>query len=101
MPKSSSIYTRVEPELKEQAERILSQLGIPMANAVNLFLHQVVLRKGIPFDVSLPAHSSPDYSMLSAAQFDAEIGKGIASFEAGKVVSAAEVRRNMQRQYPG
>ncbi len=76
MPKSSSVYTRVEPEIKAQAEQVLSQLGIPMANAINLFLHQVVLRKGIPFDVSLPKIAPLNFSALSTDQFDAEIEKG-------------------------
>ena len=76
MPKTSSIYTRVEPEIKEQAEQILSKLGIPVANAVNLFLHQIVLRKGIPFDVCLPKNPPLDYTILSAEQFNTEIEKG-------------------------
>jgi addiction module RelB/DinJ family antitoxin len=99
MPKSSSVYTRVEPELKEQVEQVLSKLGIPMANAINLFLHQIVLRKGIPFDVTLPQRMPLDYSALSREQFDTEIEKGFASLEAGRTVSAKEVRENMQRQY--
>lgn len=73
MSKTSSVYTRVEPELKEQAEQILTKLGIPMANAINLFLNQVVLQKGIPFDVKLPQSVPLDYSALTQEQFDAEI----------------------------
>lgn len=37
MSKTTSIYARVEPEIKEQAESILNQLGIPMSNAINVF----------------------------------------------------------------
>ena len=37
MPKSSSVYTRIEPEIKEQAELVLSELVIPAANAIRLF----------------------------------------------------------------
>jgi len=99
MSKSSSVYTRVEPELKEQVEQVLSKLGIPMANAINLFLHQIVLRKGIPFDVTLPQRMPLDYSALSREQFDSEIEKGFASMNAGRTMSAKEVRDNMQRQY--
>lgn len=99
MPKSSSIYTRVEPEIKEQAEQILSKLGIPVASAVNLFLHQVVLRKGIPFSVCLPPNTPFDYSALTAEQFDEEMQKGLTSFDAGRIVSSADVRAKMQRQY--
>ena len=99
MPKSSSVYTRVEPELKEQVEQVLSQLGIPMANAINLFLHQIVLQKGIPFDVKLPQRMPLDYFALSEEQFDVEIEKGFASLSAGKIVPANQVREKMQRQY--
>ena len=99
MSKSSSVYTRVDPELKEQVEQVLSKLGIPMANAINLFLHQIVLRKGIPFDVTLPQRMPLDYSALSREQFDAEIEKGFTSMREGRTTSAREVRENMQRQY--
>ena len=30
-----------EPEVKEQAEQVLDQLGIPMSNAVGMFLRQI------------------------------------------------------------
>ena len=99
MSKSSSVYTRVEPELKNQAEQVLSRLGMPMANAINLFLHQVVLHKGLPFDVKIPQRVPLDYSVLSQEQFDAEIEKGISSLNAGKTVSAKQVREKMQGQY--
>ena len=99
MPKSSNVYTRVEPEIKEQAEQVLSELGIPMANAINLFLRQVVLQKGIPFEVKLPQKKLLDYSALSQEQFNAEIEKGIASFNAGKIIPAKQVREKMKRQY--
>jgi DNA-damage-inducible protein J len=99
MPKTSSIYTRLEPEIKEQAEQILSKLGIPVANAVNLFLHQVVLRKGIPFEVSLPQNEPLSHSVLSIEELNAEIEKGFTSLEAGKVISAKDVREKMKKKY--
>jgi len=95
MSKSASIYTRVEPEIKEQVEQVLSKLGIPMANAINLFLHQIVLQKGIPFDIKLPQNKPLNYSSLSQEQFDAEIEKGFASLKAGKIVSAEQVREKI------
>jgi len=99
MPKSSSVYTRVEPEIKEQVEQVLSKLGIPMANAINLFLHQIVLQNGLPFDVKLPQRAPLDYDALSKTDFDAAIEKGMTSLNTGKTVSAKKVRENMQRQY--
>ena len=34
MARTANVFARVEPELKEQAESVLDQLGIPMSNAV-------------------------------------------------------------------
>ena len=99
MAKSSSIYTRVEPAIKEQAEQVLSALGIPVANAINMFLHQVVLQKGIPFEVKMPKSAPLDYYALSSEQIDAEIQKGFDDLRAGKVVSSKQVREEMQRYH--
>jgi addiction module RelB/DinJ family antitoxin len=99
MAKSASIYTRVEPELKKKAEQVLSDLGIPVSNAVNLFLHQIVIHNGLPFDVKLPRNKPLDYSMLTPEQFDFEIEKGFASIAEGRTFSSLEVKKRMQRQY--
>ena len=36
MAKTSNLYARIEPDVKEQAEDILSALGIPVSNAINI-----------------------------------------------------------------
>ena len=54
MARTANVFVRVEPEIKEEAENILEQLGIPMSNAVGMFLRQIVLQKGIPFEMKLP-----------------------------------------------
>lgn len=43
----------MEQEIKEQAEQVLKKLGIPMSNAVGMFLRRVVLQQGIPFEMKL------------------------------------------------
>ena len=43
--KNNKFVYRIEPGLKEEAELILGQLGIPMSNAVNIFLKQVVMQR--------------------------------------------------------
>ena len=54
MAKTSNVYIRLDPRVKEQSETILNQLGIPMSNAIALFLQQVILQNGIPFELKLP-----------------------------------------------
>ena len=90
MTKSTNLYVRVEPGIKENAEMILTQLGIPMSNAVGMFLKQVILRRGIPFDVTLPVSQPLDISMLTEEEFHAELEKGYADIERNNVIPAKE-----------
>lgn len=99
MARTSNIFARVEPEIKEQAEQVLEQLGIPMSNAIGLFLRQVVLQRGIPFDMKLPQSKPLSVGTLSEEQFNAEIEKGLSDLASGKVVSADGVTDRMRRDY--
>jgi len=99
MARTSNIFARVEPEIKEQAERVLDQLGIPMSNAIGLFLRQVVLQRGIPFEMKLPKNKPTSFGDLSEAQFDAEIEKGLADLAVGKVSTPNAVADRMNREY--
>lgn len=99
MARTSNIFTRVEPELKEQAELVLEQLGIPMSNAIGLFLRQVVLQRGIPFELKLPQNQPLSVSMLTEEQFNAAIEKGLDDLTDGKVVSAESVAERMRQDY--
>ncbi len=99
MARTKSVFARVEPEIKEQAEKVLEHLGIPMSNAIGLFLRQVVLQRGIPFDMKLPQSKPLSIGVLSEEQFNAEIEKGLADLTGGKVVSADSVAARMHRDY--
>jgi DNA-damage-inducible protein J len=54
MSKTAVVRARVEPGLKKQAETILRQLGVSTTQAIAIFYKQVVLRKGLPFNVAIP-----------------------------------------------
>lgn len=99
MARTSNIFARVEPEVKEQAELVLEQLGIPMSNAIGLFLRQVVLQRGIPFELKLPQSKLLSVSALTEDQFNSEIEKGLADLIAGRVVSSEQVTDRMRRDY--
>ena len=99
MSRTSTVFTRIEPELKEQAELILAKLGISMSSAMNMFLRQIVLQKGIPFELKLPAGEPIAYGSLTQEQFDKEIKKGIDDLNQGRVFSAEEIEAEMKRDY--
>lgn len=54
MTKSKTIQVRVSPQVKDDADRVLGRVGLSMSEAINVFLHQVILRQGIPFPVADP-----------------------------------------------
>ncbi|MCD8372996.1 MAG: type II toxin-antitoxin system RelB/DinJ family antitoxin [Clostridia bacterium] len=99
MARTSNVFARVEPEVKEQAETILNQLGIPMSNAVSMFLNQVVIQRGIPFEMKLPSNIPLSYGSLSKEQFDAEIGKSMQSVKEGRGYSAEDIATEMRKDY--
>ncbi len=45
---------RIDSDIKKQATELFGNLGLDMSGAINLFLHQCVLRGGIPFSVEMP-----------------------------------------------
>ncbi len=98
MARTASVFTRVDPDIKEQAEDILEKLGIPMSNAVGIFLRQVVLHNGLPFDVKLPVSVPLSYGSLSKEEFDREIEKGFSDMKEGRVYSADEVESSLKKE---
>lgn len=98
MARTSNIYVRVEPNIKEQAEEILEKLGIPMSNAVSIFLRQVVMQNGLPFDVKIPSRKPLALSDLTSEGFNMEMLKAHNDFENGKVYSLEEVESDLKRE---
>ncbi len=99
MAKTTNIYVRLEPGLKEQAEAVLEQLGIPVSNAVNIFLKQVVMQRGIPFEIKLPATKPKAISGLTESELDAELVKGFADLVEVSIKPAAKAFSDIRKDY--
>ena len=99
MAKTANLYARIEPEVKEQAESILAALGIPASNAINMFYKQIILQRGLPFEVKMPAVRPLDTSVLTDAQMDAELEKGYADMQAGRTKSAKSAFADIRKDY--
>lgn len=99
MAKTSNVYVRLEPSVKERSEAILNQLGIPMSNAIALFLQQVILQRGMPFELKLPSETPTAFEALTDEQFNAIIEQGIAEYAAGKAHSTTDVRAQMRSEF--
>ncbi len=54
------IRARTTPQLKKEAEQILGNLGIKPTDAINTFYRQIVIHKGIPFNIWLEEGEKPE-----------------------------------------
>lgn len=97
--KSANLYARIEPEVKEQAENILATLGIPVSNAINMFYKQIILQRGLPFEVKIPSAKPVDMTFITDEQLNAELEKGYADMNAGRTKPAGEVFESIRKDY--
>lgn len=99
MAKTANIYARIEPDVKEQAESILTALGIPVSSAINMFYKQIILQRGLPFEVKMTVGGMVDASELSDAEMDAELEKGYADMKAGRTKSVKSAFSDIRKDY--
>jgi len=89
MARTQAFYARVEPDLKEKAEAILARLGMSSSDAVNIFLSQVVLKEGLPFEISIPRPAREE----AIKWLMAEIQKGEDSLKNEPLMTIEESRK--------
>ena len=91
MEKTATLNLRVNPTVKERAEKVLSQLGVPMSTAIDMYLNQISLTGGIPFSVSLPkAPTSIHTDAMTVEEIHQKLEKGYNDIATGRVQNAAE-----------
>ena len=74
MAKTANLNIRVDPEVKSTVDGIFSHFGITVADAVNIFLHKVMIVGGMPFDMTLPKYNAETLAAMREAQ-DISSGK--------------------------
>jgi DNA-damage-inducible protein J len=75
---TSIVKAQIDSNIKHRAEDTLKALGLDLTSGIRMFLNQVVLRGGIPFEVKLP--------IMNRETLDA-----IADSYSGKVETASSV----------
>ena len=65
---TTATQIRIDADVKAAAAELFSQLGLDMSGAVNIFLHQCVLRGGLPFSVEMPRYSQKTLEAMTEAK---------------------------------
>lgn len=88
--KSANVTARVEPEVKLEAEEIISELGLSVSAVINSLYKQIILRKGIPYTLTIP--STPKaVDEMSKTEFDAMMETGISQAKRGESLPMEDV----------
>jgi len=78
MLKTTSITTRISPEIKSQAEEITAKLGINLSDAISMFISQLVIYKGLPFQVTTdPFYNPNNIAYLERQLYEANSGNKV------------------------
>ena len=89
MEKTATLNLRINPTVKQRAEDVLKQLGIPMSTAINMYLNQIALTGGIPFEVALPkVPRSVNADLMDVDEIHAHLKEGFDDIKADKVQDA-------------
>lgn len=92
MEKTATLNLRVNPVVKERAEAVLAQLGVPMSTAIDMYLNQISLTGGIPFSVTLPkAPESVNMDRMTDDRIHAILKQGIEDAQQGRTRPAEEL----------
>lgn len=90
--KTATVYARIEPDIKEKAENILSTIGVSPTELIGMVYRQIIMRNGLPFTPEIPyAGGVPDLDKMTKEQFDAELLKGYLAAEKGETHTTKEL----------
>jgi DNA-damage-inducible protein J len=86
--KSANVTARVQPEIKQQAEAILAEIGLPVSVLIDTLYRQIILTGGVPYSLTVPKISARDG--MTDAQFDAVMEKGYRQAKNGQTIPVDE-----------
>ena len=97
--KSANLYARIEPDVKEKAEKVFCLHLYPCFQCYQYVYKQIILQRGLPFEVKIPSARPVDISTLSETEFNEELEKGYADMQAGRTKNAKKAFADIRKDY--
>lgn len=95
--KSANVLARVEPEVKEQAESIMSKLGLPASVVINALYKQIIMTKSIPFPLSLPKEPAT-LDSITTKEFNTIMETGLSQAKNDRSRPVIDVFADLRRE---
>lgn len=98
MLKNATVSARIDENIKDQAEDILKQLGIPVSVVINTLYHQIIARKGVPFSLTLPA-TPVSLEEMTSSELDTKLHHSYEQAHSRQGRPAKEVFESLERKH--
>ncbi len=95
--KTANVLARVEPDVKEQAEEIMSQLGIPVSVVINMLYKQIIMKKSIPFSLTLSS-TPTTLDEIDAKTFNRIMETGLDQAKNGESQNASDFFASLKQE---
>lgn len=99
MADTTAVYARIDTNLKNNAESILSKLGITPTSAIQMLYSQIILHNGMPFELKIPIKKPVASGSLTREELNEELSKGVLSLQCGSVYTADEVDKKLTEMF--
>ena len=86
---NQQIYMQELNQMLKKTQKVSClHLVSPASSAINMFYKQIILQRGLPFEVKIPSTRPVDINTLSEVEFNEELEKGYADMQAGRTKNA-------------
>ena len=96
--KTTDVRSRIEPDLKDRASEVLADCGLSLSDGIRLFLRQVVVRQGLPFEVRTPNATTIAAMKEARSIRKARFGSAQELFDDLEKTSATKTRKPAKKQ---
>lgn len=93
--KSANVTARVQPEIKQQAEAVLEQIGLPVSVLIDTLYRQIIMTGGVPYSLTVP--KLPTRDGMTDEQFNAMMEKGYQQAKSGRSIPIFLLMKPLQR----
>ena len=94
--KTANVNARIQQDVKQQAEAILTRIGLPRSVAIDIYYRQIIMHDGIPFPLVVPSNV-PSRDNMSDEEFDVVMKTGYEQAKADDSYDADEVFDELEK----
>ena len=96
---TSPVYARIDTELKENAESILSKLGITPSSAIQMLYSQIIQTNSLPLDLRLPVSKPTSIGDMTRDQIDVPLPTGLNSLQKERTYTPEAVDAILAKEF--